>query len=401
MPGSLDEGKTNVAATASGKVKWGVIGSGGIARRRTIPEGIVPARNAELVAAYDLNASVNQPVAREYGASPCGSLSELLGAGAEAIYIATPPGRHLEQTIACARAGKAVLCEKPLGLTVAETRTMMNACREAGVSLGTAFMMRFQAQHQAALRLIRSGRLGQPVFARAQLSCWYPPIPGAWRQDPAQGGGGSLMDMGGHCIDLLEMFFGNVRAVNCVIGRSVHEYPSEDSAVAMLTFENGAFGVVDTFFCIPDEASRNVLELYGSKGSILARGTIGQGEKGEMMAQLSEAEVGYDAQQARAAAGGMPIEPEPVNMYRAEIEEFSLALLERREPANSAWIGLQNQQVLEACYESARTQRQVLIEDVLAPASTRPPQARTSALLASNRRRPSSMKQTSCEYEEV
>jgi len=351
-----------MASELSRKVKWGVIGSGGIARRRTIPEGIVPAKNAELAIVYDVNPKANAEAASQFGVQAAASLGEVLGSDVDAVYIASPPGRHLEQTRACARAGKDVLCEKPLGLTVAEAEAMIRGCHEAGVSLGTAFMMRFQVQHQAALKLIQDGRLGQPVFARAQLSCWYPPIPGAWRQDPVAGGGGSLIDMGGHCVDLLEMFFGRVRAVNCVMNCTVHGYKSEDSAVATLLFENGAIGVVDAFFCIPDEASRNVLELYGSRGSILGEGTIGQGERGRMVAHLEAGVSGYDAQQPRVEGEGRMVDPAPVNMYRAEIEEFSQALIEGRPPSNGARIGLQNQKVLAACYESARVRRQVMVE---------------------------------------
>lgn len=336
-------------------IGWGVIGSGGIARRRTIPEGIVPASNARLVAMCGANAAANTEVAKEFGAPAAANMEELLRCDLDAVYIATPPNVHREQTVACARAGKHVLCEKPLGLTVADAEAMMAACAQAKVRLGTAFMMRFHAQHQAALQLIRDGKLGQPVFGRAQLSCWYPPMPGAWRQDPAMSGGGSLMDMGGHCIDLLEMFFGPVSSVSCFTSRTVHSYASEDSAVASLRFANGALGVVDVFFCMPDEASLNRLELYGSLGSILAQGTIGQGAQGEMTAFLKEDAGVYDAQQARAADGGIRINPQPVNPYRAEIEEFSQAILEKREPSNHAALGLQSQRVLAACYESART----------------------------------------------
>lgn len=341
----------------SERINWGVIGSGGIARRRTIPEGIIPARNARLVAVFDTNAEANPEAAKQFGATAKSSVDELLRADINAVYIATPPNVHCEQTLACANAGKHVLCEKPLGLTVADAEAMIAACHENGVRLGTAFMMRFLAQHQAALQLIRDGKLGQPVFARAQLSCWYPPIPGAWRQDPALGGGGSLMDMGGHCIDLLEMFFGPVKAVSCFTQRAVQSYASEDSAVASLQFANGALGVVDAFFCVPDEASQNRLEIYGSMGSILAKGTLGQGDHGEMHAFLKERAGAYDAQQARNSSGGTPINPEPVNTYRAEIEEFSQAILDGREPSNNAQLGLQSQRVLAACYESAQTGR--------------------------------------------
>jgi predicted dehydrogenase len=341
------------------KVQWGVLGSGGIARRRTIPEGLLPAANAQLVAVFDVDPAANAAAAREFGVAAVGSVEELLRADLEAVYIATPPAGHREQTLACARAGKHVLCEKPLGLTVPDAEAMVAACAQGGVRLGTAFMMRFHAQHQAALQWLREGRLGQPVFARAQLSCWYPPLPGAWRQDPALGGGGSLMDMGGHCLDLLEMFFGPVRAVSCLTRCTVHAYAAEDSAVASLQFANGALGVVDTFFCVPDQTSQNRLELYGSRGSLLAQGTIGQGAGGEMIAFLEADVAGYDARQARPTAGGLAIRPTPVNPYRAEIEAFSQALLEDREPAPSAALGLQSQRLLAACYESARSGRVV------------------------------------------
>jgi predicted dehydrogenase len=130
----------------------------------------------------------------------------------------------------------------------------------------------------------------------------------------------------------------------------------------MLLFENGALGTVDTFFCIPDHSSKNVLELYGSQGSILASGTIGQGEAGQMVACLESQAATYDAEQTRSAATAVPIAPEPVNTYRAEIEDFSQLLLEDRPSAHQAKAGLRSQVLLAACYESARTGRAVDIK---------------------------------------
>jgi len=338
----------------SNKLKWGVIGSGGIAQRRTIPEGISKANNAELTAVYDINKKVNAEVAKKYGAKHTSSIEEMLDLDIDAVYIATPAHLHAEQVQACAKAKKHILCEKPLGITVAEAEETIELCREMKVKLGCAFMMRFVAQHQAALSLIKEGKLGRPTYARAQLSCWYPPIKGAWRQDPTTGGGGALIDMGGHCIDLLEMFFGKVARVSCFINNTIHNYKSEDSAIVLLFFEDGALGTVDTFFCIPDSSSKNALELYGSKGSILAKGTIGQAPAGEMVAFLEQADRSYDAQQRRNKGQGIIIAPEPINTYQAEIEEFSQAIIEGREPTIGGELGLRSQKVLAACYESAR-----------------------------------------------
>lgn len=339
----------------SKKIKWGVIGCGGIARRRTIPEGIVASDIAELVAVYDVNADANKAVAQEFGARPAADIDGLLAEDIDAVYIATPANLHCELVMAAAKAGKHVLCEKPLGMTVAETEGMVKACKDAGVVLGTALMMRFHAQHKAALEMIKDGKIGKPVYARAQLSCWYPPIEGAWRQNPEAGGGGSLMDMGGHCIDLLEMMLGDIVKVSCFTNNSVHDYKSEDSATAMLQFASGAIGTVDTFFCIPDASSKNVLEVYGSQGSILAKGTIGQGEIGEMVAYLEEAGKGYDAQQSRSGDNGIVVSPDPANMYRAEVEEFSSAILNGTTPSNDSEIGIRSQKILAACYESAKS----------------------------------------------
>jgi len=339
----------------SNKIKWGVIGSGGIARRRTIPEGIMQADHAILASVYDINSEVNEAVAKEFNAKAVNSIQELLQSGIDAVYVASPVNLHLDHVITCAKGKKHVLCEKPLGMTIEETEKMIAFCKDEGVLPGTSFMMRFLSQHQAALKIVKEGRLGKPVYARAQLSCWYPPIAGAWRQDPETGGGGSLMDMGSHCIDLLEMFFGKIKSISCFINNNVHDYKSEDSAVVSMSFENGAMGTVDTYFCIPDNSSKNVLELYGSKGSILAKGTIGQGDSGEMTAFLEGDDTGYNAQQTRNTSGEIDINPTPVNTYCAEIEEFSNAILEKRKPENNVTLGLRSQKILTACYESAKT----------------------------------------------
>jgi predicted dehydrogenase len=343
-------------------VKWGVLGSGGIARRRTIPEGIFTAEYAKLVAVYDINSEINKSVAKKFNVFASDTINELINSDIDAVYIASPANLHLEHVINCAKSKKHILCEKPLGMTVKEAERMIKICNENGVILGVGLMMRFLSQHQSALKLILEGKLGMPVYARAQLSCWYPPIKGAWRQDPETGGGGSLMDMGSHCIDLLEMFFGKIKSVNCFINNIIHSYRSEDSAVVSILFENGAMGTVDTYFCIPDNSSKNILELYGSKGSILAKGTIGQGSAGKMTAFLEGNSSGYNAQQERNSGKGIAISPEPVNTYLAEIEEFSRAILEHREPENNYALGLRNQKILTACYLSAKTGKVIEIE---------------------------------------
>ena len=331
------------------KIRWGVIGSGGIAKRRTIPEGILKAGNAELAAVCGRDPKKNEETARQFSAKPARTIEELLAMDIDAVYIATPVNQHVEQTRLAAAAGKHVFCEKPLGLTVPEAEAMIAACKQAKVNLGTAFMMRFHSQHQAAKQLIAEGKIGKPVFGRAQLSFFYPPIPGAWRQNFAEGGGGALIDLAGHCLDLLEMCFDSaVTSISCMTNRTIQAYETEDSAVTLARFANGALATVDTFFCVADHASKNRLELCGSQGGIIAEGTIGQGAAGEMTAYLENGAT-------------TKIAPEPVNLYRAEIEDFSQALLDGRDTTASAEAGLHSQKLLAAGYESAKTRREISV----------------------------------------
>ena len=340
-------------------IRWAVVGSGGIARRRTIPEGIMQAPGCTLAAVYDVNQQANREVAKQFGAAACDSEESLLARrDVDAVYIATPAGAHCRQVLSAVQAGKHVLCEKPLGMNVQEAESLVQECRKAKVKLAVDFMMRFHAYHRHAARMIEEGRLGRTVLGRAQLSCWYPPIAGAWRQDPALGGGGSLIDMGGHCLDLLEMFLGRVARVTCYARNLVHAYASEDTAVVMAEFAGGAVGFVDACFNIPDAASLNRLELYGSKGSIQAKGTIGQGGGGQMILR-AEAQDGYQAAQARQSGDGVAVDVPTVNLYKAQMEDVSAAIREDRPLLCDAEAGLWSQKVLAACYESSRTRRAV------------------------------------------
>jgi predicted dehydrogenase len=337
-------------------VQWGVIGAGGIADRRTIPEGLLPARNAELVAVCDAEPQRQAAVAAKYEVEAFESCEGIIASDdVQAVYIASPTHFHCDHVLAAARRGKHILCEKPLARTVAECEEMVEACRAAGVKLGVNFMMRFHACHVQLVEMVRRGELGTLVFGRAELTCWYPPIPGAFRQDPALGGGGALADMGNHCIDVLEMFFGKTVEVSAKTGNLVQDYAPEDTAVGLLRFEGGAVGVVDALFNVPDAAARNALEVYGSKGSVVSFGSIGQDSGGELRAVLEKGDQAYDASQVRdAASPEETIRPEPVNIYRAHIEAFSQAILDDASPPIPGEDGLWNHRVVEACYEAAR-----------------------------------------------
>lgn len=338
------------------KLRWGVIGAGGIADRRTIPEGIIPARNAQLTAVNCSTESSSRKIGEKYGVTSYHDVEELMAdSNVDAVYIATPNHLHKSQCIAAARAGKHILCEKPLALTLEETRDISAAVAEAGVKLGMGYMMRHNVYHQHLHQLVKTGQLGDIVFARAQLTCWYPPMDGAWRQDPVQGGGGTLMDLTVHCLDLLEMILGPIAEVSGYVEKRVHNYPVDDSNALLLKFKAGAFGFVDCAFNIPDEASENVFELQGSRGCVKARLTIGQSGGGEVQVCQVRREAGYDAGQSRPSGTYEPLVLEPINPYLAQIDEFSDAVLKNREPAVGIRTGIRGMELVEAVRRAVKS----------------------------------------------
>lgn len=342
---------------ATDRLNIGVIGAGGIAYRKTIP-GMLKAKNCRLVAVMDL-AGVER-IAAEFGVRGYASEAELLAdPEVQAVYIASPVNCHAGQILRAAQAGKSILCEKPLTLTVRQAEEAVAACQQKGVFLQEGYMMKFHGAHAKIKELIDAGRLGKIVSIRAQLSCWYPKIEGAWRQDPEQGGGGALIDMATHLYDLLEYFGGPVRRITALVGNLVQDYRSDDASTTLLEFQSGGHATVDCFYCIPDEASRTRLEIYGSKGAILSEGTIGQSEQGKLEGIFGLGEAGYDAAQNKDVVRSFaPIPFAPVNPYTAECEYFASCVLQGRSPElNGADNALRIMKLMEAAYASAKAGR--------------------------------------------
>lgn len=335
------------------KVNFGVIGAGGIARRKTIP-GMLKAKNCKLVAVMD-PVGVDEIAAEFKVPKAYTTEKELLAdPDVQAVYIASPVFNHFKQIKAAAEAGKHVLCEKPLTLTAEQARKAVDICKQNKVYLQEGYMMKFHGAHTKIKELIDEGRLGKLVYMRAQLSGWYPKMEDAWRQDPKKGGGGALIDMATHLFDLLEFFAGPIRRVVAMTGNLVHEYKSEDASTTLLEFKSGAQASVDAFFCIPDEASRTRMEIYGSQGAIFTEGTIGQSEKGKAEGIFGLGTGGYDAAQNKDVARKFEKIPfSPINSYTAECSYFADCILNRRAPKlNDGKSAIHIMTLTEKAYQS-------------------------------------------------
>lgn len=344
-------------------VRFGCIGAGGIADRRTLP-AMKETKTCSLAALMDV--ARNEELGEKYGMPCYESEHELLAHdGIDAVYIASPVDAHLDQIKKAAATGKHILCEKPLTLTVAEAKEAVGAARVAGVLLQEGYMMRLHGAHQRIKEIIANGEIGKPVYARAQLACWYPPIEGAWRQVPERGGGGALIDMATHLYDLLEMFLGRITKVGALTGTQVHDYKVDDSSTTLLAFDSGTQATVDAFFCVPDAASRTRLEIYGSQGTILAEGTIGQAGGGKLEVYRDKAGKGYEAGQAKDEASSFEPEAfEETNPYAAELDSFARDVMEGRTKAtlNDAEGGIHILKIVEAAYESSKSGKMLDVE---------------------------------------
>jgi predicted dehydrogenase len=242
-------------------LRWGVLSTADIARKKVIP-GLLKADRCELVAIASRDAAQARAVADELGIPIAhGSYEALLGDPAvDVVYIPLPNHLHAEWTVAAARAGKHVLCEKPLATTAADAQRMVDACADAGVRLMEAFMYRHHPSWVAAMEVVASGRLGR---LRAVQS-WF----SYFNDDPANirnqldAGGGALFDIGCYSVNLSRMLFG-------AEPRSVQASVIRDPATgvdtltsAILEFDDG----VATFTCSTRVETDQRVHIYGTDG---------------------------------------------------------------------------------------------------------------------------------------
>ena len=253
-------------------IRWGIIGCGDVTEVKSGP-GFQKASGSALVAVMRRNAALAEDYARRHGVPRWYSDADELIADPEvdAVYIATPPGSHKEYVLAVARAGKPAYVEKPMALNAAECDEMIQACREAGVPLWVAYYRRAQPKFLAVRDLLAVGEIGDVRFARVLLqrvpvAAEADPATRTWRFVPAVSGGGHLLDMGSHMLDLLDFFLGPVRTAQGIAVSQAGLYPSEDSVVASLAFDRRVLGV--GVWNSASHVPADLIELVGDRGEL-------------------------------------------------------------------------------------------------------------------------------------
>lgn len=281
-------------------MKWCVIGAGGIADRRTIP-AIISDEGSELVAVMDRNYAVAEKLGKKYGVKYYSDEDMMLSENVcDAVYIGTPVSCHKAQALTALKYGVHVFVEKPITISKSDAEELLNAFKVANKALVVGYMMRYHNLHQKAERMISCGDIGKPVDVRAQFSCWYPDIKEAWRQNKTLGGGGAIMDLGVHLIELIEYILSDeIENVKSFYSTNVFSYEVEDSGVVLFKTKKGVLGHIDVNFNIPDAASESKLEIYGTEGYVRLNGTIGQEEVGTLSYLYAPIE-NYSAIQSRS-----------------------------------------------------------------------------------------------------
>lgn len=336
------------------KIRWGVIGAGGIADRRTIP-GMMLCDNAELVAVMEINMEFAEKSRLKWNCKRAYDNEADLLADPEidAVYIASPVVCHARQAMAAADAGKHILIEKPLALTSEEGEKVVKYCADKGVQIAVGLMMRFGTHVQEMKKAIAENKIGRVVSGYAQFTCWYPDMPGNWRQSKKNGGGGCLMDMGVHCIDLMQYITGSkVKEVMALNDTLSFKYEVEDTSTVLMRMENGCQCVVQSNFNVPDAAAKWRLEFFGEQGRLLGDNIIGQIDGGTLDAMFLEKQGDYNAQQNTNEASAMTEDVEFGNMYAREIESFSNSILNGTPLEVPAIEAVYVQKVMEAAYNS-------------------------------------------------
>jgi predicted dehydrogenase len=332
-----------------------VIGAGLIAQRAHLP-AYLASDEAEVAALVGGRPERTREVAARFGSPPVLERWEeaVADTSIDAIDICAPNDLHAPIAIAAARAGKHVLVEKPMALTLAEADAMIAAAREAGVLLMVAHNLRFVPIYERIKELVAEGAIGRPLTARGVFMHAGPDefwgADTAWFWDESRAGGGSLLDMGIHMIDLVRWFIGQpVIEVAAMTARARKPTPFDDNAIALLRFTGGAIASVQASWSARPHPSREVT-IYGEEGYL----AMGRSAAEPLVLHLLE----EGNENGRKVVPEIPRESSRVNPFA----HFMRCIRTGEQPLTTGEEGRASLAVTLAAYEAARTGQTTPVE---------------------------------------
>jgi 1,5-anhydro-D-fructose reductase (1,5-anhydro-D-mannitol-forming) len=332
-------------------VRWGIIGLGRIADTE-----IAPAISA------DPGGVLRGVVSRDQGradsfAQRHGAVRALTDYGelladpdVDAVYIATPNALHADQVVTAARAGKHVMCDKPLATSVADARRAVAACEDAGVRLGITFQTRFHDAFDRFRAIVQDGSLGDIRVVQVEMSAGRTLLKG-WRTDPALAGLGTINNLGVHAFDLIRYLLGaEVSEVTALTGHEADLAP-ETLALVLLRYDSGALACVNVNQSVAQPQAD--ITVYGTRGRVVGRSCTRMNMAGTLAVVTGEGET--------------TIETASYQAYRKAVAAFADAVAEGRQPSPSGLDGLRSVELTAAIAEAVSAGRVTTMEAPAAP----------------------------------
>ncbi|MDX0721784.1 gfo/Idh/MocA family oxidoreductase [Sinorhizobium medicae] len=329
-------------------IRWGLIGASTIAREWVI--GAIRASGGEVVSVMSSSAERGRAYAAEnsIGRSVT-SLDELVGdQDVDAVYISTTNELHHGQALAAIRAGKHVLCEKPLAMSLNDGCEMVLKACEAGVVLGTNHHLRNAATHRAMREAIAAGKIGRPIVARVFHAVHLPPHLQGWRLDKPEAGGGVILDITVHDADTLRFVLDDdpIEAVAISHSAGMGKEGLEDGVMGVLRFRSGVIAQFHDAFTT--KYAETGLEVHGTAGSLIGRNVMTQRPVGTVVLRNEEGE------------SELPLDHR--NLYETALSAFHSAIEGQGRPSASGEDGVWSLATGLAVVKAAATGAAVEIE---------------------------------------
>lgn len=329
-------------------LRWGLIGASDIAETSMIPA--IRAVGGSVAAVYSRSAARGAEYARKHGIpSSFDDLHSLLSDGVDAVYVSTTNERHHEETLAAAAAGKHVLCEKPLALSLDAAADMVRACRRAGVVLATNHGRRHDSGLRSAREIVRSGRLGTIVSARTSNAVELPERLRGWRLTDVSAGAGVVLDLVVHEADTLRFVLDQdpveVTALTGSHGMASAEV--EDEVMGVLRMGSGLLASYACSFVTP--CGQVGLDVNGTNASLTVQRLPGQERTAVLRHRSGQEDIAL---------------PETEPLGQTTVRDFEAAVRGQGKPTASGEDGLRSLAVALASMESARSGRTVTLDSL-------------------------------------
>jgi len=321
-------------------VRFGIAGFGLHAVKRLMP-GFASARNCTVTALTRRDSERARASAQEYGiAHAFTSTAEMCACpDVDVVFVATPDALHLADVLDAAGHGKHILVEKPMAMNADEARQMVEVARAAGVLLGVAHVMRFEASVRWFRERVTSGAIGKPVLARAAFVAPLLNSARTWINDPTLATGGPLADIGVHCFDTLKYVLDD--EVGSVMAQAQYDghWSVEASGATLFQFDGGTLATMSVSARVPYQT---LLEVIGEEGILSAVNALNV-----EYPVILEYRRAFDVVERREVSNA--------DAYTAQVEAFAAAVESGRPFEVPGEVGLSNQQILDAIFRSVKS----------------------------------------------